>query len=440
MHRSSHIRLFAVALIALAAGFGAATGAARAATYTASDGASLETALAKAGDHAGADTIELDGGDYAPRAPLTVRGDVTISGPTSGRAAHIDGGAVDPYPSALFTVADGARLTLERVIVTGGGGNGAPAIDDFGSIELDGATVAGNGGAGLLVEPGAKATVRNSTFSDGLDFGLVDQGDARLVNATIAGNRNGGIDAANGTLHMVNTIVAGNGLGDCTAPVTGADHSLDGDGTCGVGALSHVDPLLSRLDEFGGPTSTRALGTGSPAIDAAKQDACPAIDQRGAKRPDGRCDIGAFEAGASAPPGAVGSGTSTGQGGAKKGTRVYRTVRADGRFRRVRDGRRFWVTVRVRATVGSRRATITYRDPVSRFSFRALTLRSLKIDAAGRTATLRGTGRMSGRRSRKVTYTLVLKTRPGRGAISLRLSNRYSRSARLARGSVKVLY
>jgi hypothetical protein len=54
---------------------------------------------------------------------------------------------------------------------------------------------------------------------------------------------------------------------------------------------------LGPLGDNGGPTQTRALLIGSPAIDAGSNDCPPpATDQRGTARPQGAgCDIGAFE-------------------------------------------------------------------------------------------------------------------------------------------------
>ncbi|MCB0133230.1 MAG: hypothetical protein KDD78_20345, partial [Caldilineaceae bacterium] len=50
------------------------------------------------------------------------------------------------------------------------------------------------------------------------------------------------------------------------------------------------------LADNGGPTMTHALTADSPALDAARADACPATDQRGVARPQGAaCDAGAFE-------------------------------------------------------------------------------------------------------------------------------------------------
>jgi hypothetical protein len=66
---------------------------------------------------------------------------------------------------------------------------------------------------------------------------------------------------------------------------------------------------LAALADNGGPTMTRALMLGSPAIDAGNPSGCTdssavmlTIDQRGGPRPLGsRCDIGAFEFGSGKP-------------------------------------------------------------------------------------------------------------------------------------------
>lgn len=61
-------------------------------------------------------------------------------------------------------------------------------------------------------------------------------------------------------------------------------------------AILFADPLLGALADNGGPTQTRALNVGSPAIDAGNNAACPTADQRGIIRPQGGgCDIGAYE-------------------------------------------------------------------------------------------------------------------------------------------------
>lgn len=61
-------------------------------------------------------------------------------------------------------------------------------------------------------------------------------------------------------------------------------------------AILFADAELQDLGQHGGPTAVRPLPIGSPAIDAAGEADCPAIDQRGVNREQGLgCDIGAYE-------------------------------------------------------------------------------------------------------------------------------------------------
>ena len=62
-------------------------------------------------------------------------------------------------------------------------------------------------------------------------------------------------------------------------------------------AVGNVDPVLGPLQKNGGFTKTRALLTGSSAVDnGGGNSTCQATDQRGVSRPQGiRCDIGAYE-------------------------------------------------------------------------------------------------------------------------------------------------
>ncbi len=102
---------------------------------------------------------------------------------------------------------------------------------------------------------------------------------------------------------MRNTILANNSANNCTGAVviTNAGGNLDTGGTCGF-ALSGVDPLLGPLQNNGGPTATRELIGGSPAINAGTACPPPSTDQRGVPRPQGpACDIGAYEAGGTPP-------------------------------------------------------------------------------------------------------------------------------------------
>ncbi len=258
-------RLFAVLLATATLAAGPAAVAARAATYTATGTASLIAAVQQADAQSGSNTIELSAGTYSPSSTLSLRGDVAITGPAE-RGLTISGAAEAPGTD-LFDVLAGAQATFVNVAASAAGyQNQGAAIDDSGTVELDNSTLSGNDGPSLLVQPNASATVRNSTLSWGLEEGLVDHGSATLVNSTVADNGVEGIDDRSGRLSLVNTIVAGNGGHDCSLPASASDASLDGDGTCGVGALGATDPQLGNLVWNGGPTLTQAPAPGSPVV------------------------------------------------------------------------------------------------------------------------------------------------------------------------------
>jgi CSLREA domain-containing protein len=148
----------------------------------------------------------------------------------------------------------------------------------------------------------------------------------RVINSTIAfntaSNSGGGIRqegaSENGNvLSLVNSIVARNSAptgpdvsdrGDEGSFVS-ASFTLIGDGTGSgiansdgnkVGKVAphsgRIDPRLGSLALHGGATRNYSLLAGSPAIDAASSDGCPARDQRDVTRPQGAaCDMGSFE-------------------------------------------------------------------------------------------------------------------------------------------------
>jgi hypothetical protein len=297
------LRALAAALGVIGASLLVLAGAAGAATFPAGNTAQLEEAVSKANATSGANTIVLSAGAYLPITTLTLTntsGLQTIEGTTTAPPAKIEGSAVEPFPSELFEIDPSVSVEFKNLEIAHGGGPGVTAIGDFGSLDVESSTIAGNTGVGVLVEPGASATVRNSTLSDGLDFGLVDDGTASFFNSTVAFNKNGGIEKQ-GTLNLTNTIVAENtGSGDCAGAATTSDHSLDSDGSCNVGTLSKTNPLLvTALVNNGGPTPTHALKTGSPAIKAGDKATCTTTDQRGFPRPGfpgAACSIGAVEA------------------------------------------------------------------------------------------------------------------------------------------------
>src|SRR5262249_6368680 len=134
--------------------------------------------------------------------------------------------------------------------------------------------------------------------------GIFNDGTVTVSNSTLSGNSarvsGGGIANGGGTLTLVNTIVdavAG-------AVVSTSGYNLIGDGSAMAGISKGVngnqvgtDPRLGPLQDNGGPTQTRALLAGSPALDAGDPAQLGSTDQRGVLRLGG-VNIGAYQASA----------------------------------------------------------------------------------------------------------------------------------------------
>ena len=175
----------------------------------------------------------------------------------------------------------------------------------------------------------ANSTIYGNT-SDNLGGGISNDGAATLTNMTISANGaniGGGIYNFNNSSAMTylrNNIVAQNSTPpsggqpdiyhDTNDTFISNDNNLIGNTATNQpivwqpSDILNQDPLLAPLGDNGGPTQTRALLSGSPAVNAGnncvKDLSCPAnnpsvavtSDQRGAVR-DAQVDIGAFEFG-----------------------------------------------------------------------------------------------------------------------------------------------
>lgn len=220
----------------------------------------------------------------------------------------------------------GADLTMQRSTVSGntalnGGGLFLGSSNCSGAdMVLTNSTVSGNratdsgGGIHTLVS----VTLNNVTVTNNAadtDFNGVGNG--------------GGIATAGGAVHLKNSILAGNvdhtlisfqGIHpDCSGTLTVHGHNLLQDNRgCALqgGAVNVANPRLGPLAANGGPTLTHALLATSPAIGAVSDCTDLAgnlldVDQRSFGRPSGagqvtippRCDLGAFEFGATGPVG-----------------------------------------------------------------------------------------------------------------------------------------
>jgi CSLREA domain-containing protein len=339
-------RLLVVA--ALLAGSFALTPAAQAATIAVNTTAdelntdgdcSLREALASANSDgvdphdactagSGADTIALPAGTYT-RTEFTI---LPVTSPITVDPTGVV--VIDGNMNPLFSVSPAGDLTLSDLTLRRGNTMGGGGVFNQGTAVLQGVTMEANT---TSIEGGGVAnhgtlTVRNSTFSGnqttGGGGGLLNAGTATLNNVTFSDNvadsdtdgtgDGGGIRVDSGTVTIENTLLGGNtdkstgadpNHPDCSGTLTSGGYNLIQSTTgCTItgtatGNITGKNPQLVGLADNDGPTPTRAIRRGSPAVDAgnpaapgSSPTACEPRDQRGVKRPQGpRCDIGSFE-------------------------------------------------------------------------------------------------------------------------------------------------
>ena len=232
----------------------------------------------------------VSGNQAANGGGIRTRGIFSISNTTvSNNTATTNGGGIHNTFNVTSTADTFSGNTARR-----GGG-----IYNTFSVTLTNSTMSGNQATGNTATDGGGAIFN--------DFDGVSTSTVTLLNSTIAGNsavsRGGGVFNPVTMLVSQNTIFAQN-----TAP-TGPDinGNLSSNGfnlignTSGSGGfdpsdLQNINPNLGALTDNGGPTETRALLPGSPAINAGTNSGAPNTDQRGVSRPmGGTTDIGAFE-------------------------------------------------------------------------------------------------------------------------------------------------
>jgi len=262
----------------------------------------------------GADTISLTGDIMLDASLPTIESDMTIE----GGGFTISGNGQFP----IFDVVEG-DVVLQSLLLTegkgrAGGGGGAVDLGGTAQMVIRNSSLIDNqtrgwGGA-IFVNEEARLDVANTTISGnkaifGGALAIMHQGQVTLTHVTISNNsasyQAGGIYmilqpvyAGDGNflpdraeVHLRNSIVAGNGSGDCFARLNQNVGNLIGDGSC-IAAKSG-DP---KLDDISHPRAIHELLDGSPALDSADQEYCLPTDQRGAARPLGSaCDIGAIE-------------------------------------------------------------------------------------------------------------------------------------------------
>ncbi len=332
---------------------------------TATDSSGNRLAAAKASQISGAfgvnDTIQFD-------SSLTGQ-TITLSGsalPAISQSVAIIGLGASSLAisgnnqSGIFMVDSGTQATISGLTIEDGNTNGGGGIFSYGTLTVSNCTFAGNsssGDGGGIDNDYGTLTVSNSTFvgnsATGAGGGILTgggggMGKATVINSTFADNSagedGGGITNSGGLTYLtaINCTIAdnssahGGGIANGGAARTTLNNTLVADNTSGgdlylqppaggqpgvfsgafdligdgydLGSFANSiqgDPLLAPLGNYGGPTQTIALNSGSPALDAGSvalavdANGNPlTTDQRGAGYPrilNNTVDIGAFE-------------------------------------------------------------------------------------------------------------------------------------------------
>ena len=248
-------------------------------------------------------TVNIDDVAFTNNPGGPVGGGVSTSGGTVNLTDVSFTGDQAAIGGALFThygTVNGNGVTFE---------NDATGCCNLGAVYLLGGTVSFTNTT--VVGSGGPSSIGGGIHNGGASL--------TLTNDTLSGNIRGQLETDSGASTTVENTIIANGFsegdGNCVAPgkqddatqngtsgpaiTTDLGHNVDQDGSCnlhGTGDSSKVDPKLAPIADNTGPTRTQALLAGSPGMGDPSSSDCPSYDQRGRQRPDGSCDIGAFEA------------------------------------------------------------------------------------------------------------------------------------------------
>jgi hypothetical protein len=278
---------------------------------------------------------------------VTIRNLTLTNGNSNGGFFTGSGGAV---------LANGGSLLLSRVVIqnsTANNGLGGGGVSFIGGTNhrIENSSITNNTASacgGVRVDS-TSISINNSTVSDNTSLETSNRtstggglcflnASATVRNSTIASNRSlstsltasqaGGIVAGDSSISFGNTIIAGNFAQtypeiaqQTTNSITSAGFNLIGDSpgdaanTQNPIAFQSTDirdtsPLLGELRNNGGTTLTRALLTGSPAIDMGFRFVTD-TDQRGLPRPVDNPNVPNAAGGDSSDIGAVELGLTT---------------------------------------------------------------------------------------------------------------------------------
>ncbi len=264
-------------------------------------------------------------GGAAEGGGIFAGGAVYISGVVAANHAAVYAADLSDYSVGGGVVSRG--LVLQFATISGNSATAptetigyAGGVFNYGYASILDSTIDNNlatsGVGGLALKGQGPATIRNSTISDnsgGSRGGMVVGSPLTLESSTVAFNHSatvlgGGIYVNYGDLFpptlqssiIADNTVAGDGFADLYIAGIGATlygaNNLVMSANLQLSGTITEDPMLAALADNGGPTRTRALRPGSPAIDTGNNAENQSYDQRGYPRVIGAsADIGAFE-------------------------------------------------------------------------------------------------------------------------------------------------
>ncbi len=239
-------------------------------------------------------------------------------------ALTISGGGA----SRVFQIDSGVTATITRLTITGGSTSGfGGGILNYGALTLTDSTLTANKAAfgGAILTSGGSLSVANCTIagnSAGISGGGIEaRNDITVISSTFTDNTassggGGAIDNPNGgeyTIAIGDSILSGDSCGygpEVANAVNSLGYNLvsEMDNSSGWGSTDltgtssqPLAALLGSLGNYGGPTPTIPLMSGSPAIGAGDFARYPGTislittDQRGLLLDTRGPDIGAFQ-------------------------------------------------------------------------------------------------------------------------------------------------
>ncbi len=262
-----------------------------------------------------AGTLDIVDSQVSANDAVDNGGAIANAGTLSITASTLDGNIADNGNGGAIDNVAGTTTIIASTLSNGSADNGYGGgvyNDTPGTLVITASTLIGNhadGDAGGGVYNAGTFHLLSSTLSGnhangGSGGGIANTGSTLLTQSTLTGNTASafaGIQAANGSVAVASSIVAGNTGGDCSSAITDNGDNLDGDGSCGFTTTAAASAVFSAqgLALHGGPTATIALlsSASNPALTGVPANLCPSLDQRGYFKPftGAACAIGAYQ-------------------------------------------------------------------------------------------------------------------------------------------------